>query len=47
VFNFIDSGLEVAKTRFQTFLLGQKCVIQMEMSDSRIACMWNGARRSS
>ena len=24
-----------------------KCVIQMEMSNSRISCIWNGARRSS
>jgi hypothetical protein len=27
--------------------VGQKCVIQMEMSDSRISCTCNGARRSS
>ena len=26
---------------------GQKCVIQMEMSDSRISCTLNGVRRSS
>jgi len=42
---FIDSGLEVAKTRFQT--CEQKCVIHMEKSDLRISCTWNGARRSS
>jgi len=26
---------------------GQRCVIHMEFSDSRISCTWNGARRSS
>ena len=26
---------------------GQKCVIQIEMSNSRVSCTWNGARRSS
>ena len=26
---------------------GQKCIIHIEMSDSRMSCSWNGARKSS
>jgi len=45
--NFIDSGLKVEKNEISEISPGQKCVIQIKLSNSRISCTWNGARRSS
>ena len=35
------------KKEISDISLRQKCAIQLEMSESRISCTWNGARRSS
>jgi len=35
------------KNEISDISLGRKCVVHMEMSNSRISCTWNGARRSS
>jgi len=45
--NFIDSGLKVAKTTFQTFLRSKSVLFKLKCQILRISCTWNRARRRS